>query len=179
VKELQERRWYYMNEGDLKSIEDICEQTWEPLYRYIYYKVQNREEAEDITQETYVKSLSYPKLNKIEFKEYIAFFKTVAMNIIKDRWRQNKTRGTNINIDSIAQNEASVEDISDITTQQLFIKSSLDKLNEDQRKVVELRIIKGYSVSETAEIMDKKEGNIRVLQYRALKDLVDIMTENK
>ena len=38
--------------GDHKSIEQICLTTWEPLYRFIYYKVQNREEAEDITQET-------------------------------------------------------------------------------------------------------------------------------
>lgn len=165
-----------MNEDDLKSIEAICEQTWEPLYRYVYYKVQNREEAEDITQETYVKSLSYPEFNKIEHKGYIAFFKTVAMNIVRDRWRQNKIRGTNINIDSISVNEASVDDISD-TDQQLFIRSSLDKLNEEQRKVIELRILKGYSVSETAEAMEKKEGNVRVLQYRALKNLSDIMNK--
>ena len=160
---------------DLKSIDDICEQTWEALYRYIYYKVQNREEAEDITQETYIKSLSYPKFNNIKFNEYIAFFKTVALNLIRDRWRKNKIRGTNINLDSIAYSKASVNDISD---QQLFIKSSLDKLNEEQRKVIELRIIEGYSVSETAELMGKKEGNIRVLQYRALKNLVNIMNEN-
>lgn len=168
-----------MNESDLKSIEDICEQTWEPLYRYIYYKVQNKEEAEDITQETYVKSLSYQKFNKIKFNGYIAFFKTVAMNIIKDRWRQNKIRGTNINIDSISHNETSVEDISDITNQRLFIKSLLNQLNEEQRKVIELRIIMGYSVSDTAKQMDKKEGNVRVLQYRALKNLEFIMNENK
>lgn len=37
-------------EGDLKAIENICVVTWEPLYRFIYYKVQNREEAEDITR---------------------------------------------------------------------------------------------------------------------------------
>ncbi len=168
-----------MNEDNLKSIEDICEQTWEPLYRYIYYKVQNREEAEDITQETYVKSLSYPKFNKIEFNRYIAFFKTVAMNIIKDRWRQNKIRGSNINIDSISPSEVSMDDISDITNQQLFIKNSLKKLNEKQRKVIELRILKGYSVSETAKLMDLTEGNTRVLQYRALKNLEKIMNENK
>ena len=165
-----------MNEGDLKSIEAICEQTWEPLYRYVYYKVQNREEAEDITQETYVKSLSYPKFNKIKREGCIAFFKTVAMNIIRDRWRQNKIRGTNINIDSISLNAASVDDMSD-TDQQLFIMSSLDKLNEEQRNVIELRILKGYSVSETAKAMEKKEGNIRVIQYRALKNLVDIINK--
>jgi RNA polymerase sigma-70 factor (ECF subfamily) len=166
-----------MNEDELKSIEGICEQTWKPLYRYIYYKVQNREEAEDITQETYVKSLSYLKFNKIELNDHIAFLKTVALNIIKDRWRQNRNRGSNINIDSIAHSEAFIEDISDIANQQLFIRSSLDKLNEEQRKVIELRIIKGYPVSETARLMGKKEGNIRVLQYRALKNLLDIMSE--
>jgi len=167
-----------MNEDEWKSIEDICKQTWEPLYRYIYYKVQNREEAEDITQETYAKSLSYPKFNEIEFKGYIAFFKTVAINIIRDRWRQNKIRGTNINIDSIAHTEASANDITHITNQQLYIKGLLEKLNEEQRKVIDLRIIKGYSVSETAKLMGKKEDNIRVLQHRALKNLADIINKN-
>lgn len=45
-------------EGDRKAIEKLCLATWESLYRFIYYKVQNREEAEDITQETYVKTLN-------------------------------------------------------------------------------------------------------------------------
>ncbi|WP_243120828.1 hypothetical protein [Pelotomaculum sp. FP] len=45
-----------IREGDFRSIEQICLATWEPLYRFIYFKVQNREEAEDITQETYVKT---------------------------------------------------------------------------------------------------------------------------
>lgn len=39
-------------EGDLKSIEEICSETWKPLYRFIYWRVQNREEAEEIVQET-------------------------------------------------------------------------------------------------------------------------------
>lgn len=168
-----------MNEDDLKSIEDICEKTWEPLYRYIYYKVQNREEAEDLTQETYAKALSYPKLDKIGFGRYMSFFKTVALNLIKDRWRRNKIRGTNLNIDSISQIEASTDDIADITNQQLYIRRSLNKLNEEQRRVIELRIINGYSVSETAKLMDISAGNVRVLQYRALKNLVAIMNEEE
>lgn len=97
------------------------------------------------------------------------------MNIIKDRWRQNKSRGTNIDIASIAPIENAVEDLSDITNEQLLIKSSLEQLNEDQGKVIELRILKGFSVSETANLLGKSEGNIRVLQYRALKNLATIM----
>ncbi|NLX63823.1 MAG: sigma-70 family RNA polymerase sigma factor [Clostridiaceae bacterium] len=168
-----------MNDDNMKSIAAICENTWEPLYRYIYYRVQNREEAEDITQETYVKSLSYSKFNEIEPDRYMAFLKTVAINIIRDRWRKSKTMGTNTNIDSVPEIEASTEDMEEMANRQLFIKRSLSKLNEDQRKVIELRIINGYSVSETARIMGIKPGNVRVLQYRALKNLVVIMNEKE
>jgi len=44
--------------------------------------------------------------------------------------------------------------------------------------VVELRILKGYSVTETAKIIDKKETTVRVLQYRALKNLASILKDN-
>lgn len=37
-------------QNDKKSIEEIYSQTWETLYRYVYFRVQNRQEAEDITQ---------------------------------------------------------------------------------------------------------------------------------
>ena len=72
-----------MTEDNLKYIAEICKQTWEPLYRFIYYKVQNREEAEDITQETYARSLSWHGFDRIGPGGYMPFFKTVAMNIIR------------------------------------------------------------------------------------------------
>jgi len=58
---LKEETLKKAQDGDLKSIEDICSLTWETVYRFVYYKVQNRQEAEDITQETYVKALSIYK----------------------------------------------------------------------------------------------------------------------
>lgn len=48
-------------EKDTDAIEEICSLTWKTVYRFIYFKVQNRQEAEDITQETYVRTLSYLK----------------------------------------------------------------------------------------------------------------------
>lgn len=80
-------------EGDLHSIENICLKMWEPLYRYIYYKVQNREEAEDITQETFVRTFTYCKKKKLGLDKWPGFLRTVALNILRDRWRQKKRRG--------------------------------------------------------------------------------------
>lgn len=80
---LDENEFNKARKGDLKSIEEICANTWEPLYRYIYYKVQNREEAEDITQETFVKAISYMQKGSTRIEKYISFLKTVSLNGFK------------------------------------------------------------------------------------------------
>jgi len=165
-------------ESNNDSIEAICSSTWETVYRYIYYKVQNREEAEDITQETYAKALSYLKKGSINPDKYIGFLKTVALNVLRDLWRKKKRRGTHIDLESMNPLEHSIEDPSDISTERILIENALIQLNKEQRTVIELRIIKGHSVAETARIMNKKEVTIRVMQHRALQVLAAILKTN-
>lgn len=84
-----------------KSIEEVCSDTWEVIYRFIYSKVQNRQEAEEITQETYVKALAYLQKNNIKIDKYTAYLKTISLNIIRDKWRKNKRQGKVIDIEAI------------------------------------------------------------------------------
>lgn len=161
------------------SIEEICSATWEPVYRYIYYKVQNREEAEDITQETYAKALSYLKKGNINPDKYIGFLKTVALNILRDLWSKKKRRGTHVDLEAMNPLDHSLEDPSEMRTERILIENALIQLNKEQRTVIELRIIKGHSVAETARIMNKKEVTIRVMQYRALQVLAEILKTSK
>ncbi|MDF2841461.1 MAG: putative sigma factor [Clostridia bacterium] len=163
---------------DEKTIEEICSSTWEPLYRFIYYKVQNREEAEDITQETYVKAISYFQKNNIKIEAYIAYLKVVSLNVLRDRWRKSKLKGNVVDIDAINPAEISVEDSTEKSAQKDMLQNALSSVKEEYRTVVELRILKGYSVAETSKIMNKKEGAIRVLQHRALKEIAEILKKN-
>jgi RNA polymerase sigma-70 factor (ECF subfamily) len=168
-----------MNEEQLRFAAEVCRQTWEPLYRFVYYRVQNREEAEDVTQETFFKALSSPRFHEIGRTEHLAFFKAVAANLIRDRWRRDKARGTMVDIDSLPEGEIFSAGVTDAVDEQLLIREALAQLGEEQRKVVGLRILKGYSVSETARIMGIKAGHVRVLQYRALKNLADILSKEE
>ncbi len=163
---------------DVKSIEEICSATWEPLYRYVYFKVQNRQEAEDITQEAYVRVLSYSHKGASRPENFIAYLKTTALNVIRDRWRKDKRRGTEVDLETINPLEAAVEDLSEESSRRILIENSLKRLGQDQRRVIELRIIKGFSVAQTAGMMDKTASAIRVLQYRALQTLANILEEN-
>lgn len=166
-------------QGDREAIEEICTETWKPLYRYIYYKVQNREEAEDITQETFVKALAYMHKNTATIEKFIAFLKAVSLNVLRDKWRKNKRHGMVIDIDQINPEEIASEDPSEAGAQRAVIEEALDRLNEEQRTVIDLRILKGYSAAETAAVMGKKENTVRVIQYRALRNLADILKNNE
>jgi len=176
---LEKAKLLRAQEGDIKSIEEICSSTWEPLYRFIYHLVQNREEAEDITQETYVRALSKVQSGDTGIDRYVSYLKAVSLNIVRDRWRRKKRRGITISLDDAKPVDAAVENAEAEVLQRDFIESALNKLNEEQRSVIELRILKGYSVAETAKIMDKKDGTVRVIQYRALKNLAALMKSDR
>ncbi|MCC2684412.1 MAG: polymerase, sigma-24 subunit, subfamily [Paenibacillaceae bacterium] len=164
-----------MTSAEAKSIEEICTATWESLYRFVYFKVQNRQEAEDTTQETYVKAYSHLQSGKVAPDKYIAFLKTIALNLIRDSWRRKKRRGPSIDVESVDPAHFAVEDHTEESAQRQAVQEALAQLNEDQRTVIELRILKGYSVADTAKLMGKQEVAIRVIQHRALKQMASLL----
>jgi len=163
--------------GDLKAIEKICLATWKPLYRFIYYKVQNREEAEDITQETYVKTFNYVHKNNLPPENFLGFMKKVSLNVIRDRWRQKKRGGVLVNFHEINPEETATMDQQNEIAQRILLESALAKLSEEQRHILDLRIIKGYSAAETAKQIGKTEAAVRTAQYRALQALAQILDD--
>ncbi len=175
----EEKRKINAREFDLSAVERLCTDTWEAVYRYIYYRVQNREEAEDITQETYARAISFMQKQNARMDNKISFLKKVSLNILRDRWRKAKGRPSEVNMDELNPGEVSTDDFSLSSTERQVITDALNELNEAQRMVVELRIIRGYSVTETARIMNKTEGAVRTLQYRAIKNLSEILKNNE
>jgi RNA polymerase sigma-70 factor (ECF subfamily) len=164
--------------GDHQSIEQICRTEWEPLYRFIYYKVQNREEAEDVTQETFVRALTCWRTQKPDVANWSGYLKKIAFNIIRDRWRQKQRRGIMIDFESINPGDIITADEQKIIIQRVQIENALALLSEDHRKILDLRILKGHSVAEAAALTGKTQATVRTTQYRALKALAKILKEN-
>lgn len=161
--------------GDLQAIEQLCLATWEPLYRFVYFKVQNREETEDITQETYLKTLTYWRDHQGFPDNLPGFMKTIALNIIRDRWRQKKRRGIPVSFLEINSGETAAADQQNDVAQRLLVESALAKLSEDHRIILDLRIVKGYSSAETAKFVGKTEAAVRTAQHRALQALAALL----
>lgn len=68
-----------------------------------------------------------------------------------------------------------LEDFADSLTEKNRLEEAINRLTKEQQTVIELRIVKGYTVVETAKLMEKTEGAVRVMQLRAVKALAKLL----
>lgn len=168
----------HTSEKHKEFMEEICTATWRELYHFVYYKVQNREEAQDITQETYARAIAYLEKHRNTVLDYRNYLKTIAMNILRDQWRK-KQRGERVDAEEVYSLEMGEGDFTDEVNERTVVEEALKQLTAKQQEVITLRIIKGYSAADTARIMGCKEGTVRVIQYRALQALSELLEEKE
>lgn len=156
-----------MEKDTQTSMETWYQQTVSRLYRFTYALLQNREEAEDITQETYFRCLRKDP----EILPPYPYLKQTARNLINDRYRHWKITQNHTENQLTSDNSATEED----WINQTLVKEAMNRLPSHYRQVLQLRILKGYSRKETAERMERSEDTIRGLQYRALQALRDLL----
>lgn len=150
------------------------------LYRFVYFKVGSREEAEDLCSAVFLKTWSYILENNLrEHKTLKALIYKVARNLIIDYYRKNKNKETisldgESEIEIIDQGQSAARAL-ELKTDLLVIETKLPELKDEYREVIILRFVNEFSIKEIAEILDKSKGNIRVLIFRALKALKELV----
>jgi len=144
------------------------------IYRFIYFKVGKKEDAEDITSLVFLKSWDYIQNNKLEdYKTLKAFFYKVARNAVIDHYRKNSGL-ENISIDKeegsidIVDEKIDLEKAFDIKLDYEKLMSAMASLKGEYREVLMLRYINELSIKEIADILEKDKGNVRVLLFRAI-----------
>jgi RNA polymerase sigma-70 factor, ECF subfamily len=146
------------------------------LYRFIYHKVGNRQDAEDLTAQVFMKATQSLNIEQDE-QSQLAWLYQVARTTIADHWRVYY-KGSVLSLDEMQEANGYQEfaegrplmesppEPEDPATRQVGI--ILAGLPENYRQVLTLRFLQGYSLKETAAAMNISEGNVKVLQYRAL-----------
>lgn len=144
----------------------------EQIMRHISFRVSNNKEAQDIFQETFLRTWK-SLVNEQRIENIRAFLYMVARNLIIDYYRK-KSR-TNISLEDLGAQEPFSNDVSERTSNKLEvekIKSAIESLEtDDEREIVYMRYVDDLSVKEIAAMTEKTPNNIRVICYRGLKKL--------
>ena len=120
---------------------DIQEQ-YDKIYRYCYFKLHNRELAEDVTQETFLRYLK--NYNCITTVSALKYLYTIARNLCVDEYRKTKTES----LDETIPNDIMEETL--ITN--LAVKAALSKLTTEEQELLLLRYVNEVPVSTLGKI---------------------------
>jgi RNA polymerase sigma-70 factor, ECF subfamily len=149
------------------------------VYRFVLYRVSGDNAlAEDITSEVFVRALRKIKGFTWQGRDVGAWFLTIARNLVLDHFKSGRFRLEVVGAEPVESTREGVVDpedaaLSRVSQQDLY--RAIQRLGNEQQEVIYWRFIQGYSVAESAAAMDKSEGAIKALQYRAVKALYKLV----
>jgi RNA polymerase sigma-70 factor (ECF subfamily) len=104
---------------------------------------------------------------------------TISHNLIVDFYRTKKDRAY-LEAEVLASDSASSPERStEASFEQQRLRRAILQLGGDEQQVVILRFMEGFEFAEIASLMEKKEGNVRVILHRALVKLRNILEKDK
>jgi RNA polymerase sigma-70 factor, ECF subfamily len=142
------------------------------IYRFVYARVGNHPDAEDLTAQVFVRAVEQLDTTR-EPGQVAAWLYRVAHNAVADYWRAFY-RLPLIGADHVAPgwepaDESGKDRVEPDDRAAVRVHALLRRLPDQYRRVLELRFLQRLSVAETARELGISNGNARVLQYRALR----------
>ncbi len=160
---------------DREAFAQLYDRFVDRIFRYIYYKVGARAEAEDLTAQVFMKAWEAIGHYQWMDRPFAAWLYRIAHNIVVDYFR---TRRDISSLDEMPfieeENAASLEEITQRHMTAEVLRRAISRLTQDQQRVIILRFLEGYSTEQVAQILDKQPGAVRTLQHRALAGLSNI-----
>ena len=147
------------------------------VYGFIYAKVGNRETAEDLTSEVFTKAVAYLDQERSD-TSIVAWLYRVAHNAVNDYWRAIQ-RTPVIALDEARLLRRTLPSRETPRQEKTAARAAalLEHLPANYKQVLTCRLLDGLSVAETATKMATSEGNVKVLQHRALKRAAELREE--
>lgn len=158
--------------GSLQAVGELYERFLPRVYRYVTARVGRLQDAEDVTAEVFVKMVkALPRYEDRRLPFGAWLFKLARNEVISFRRRS----GSGPQLVGLEERSAlSLSDPGEKAEQAALlgeVRAAVKALPEAQRDVVTLRLMADLSIAETARVLDKREGTVKVLQHKALERL--------
>lgn len=151
------------------------------IYRFVYFKLRSKEEAEDVTNDIFLRAWNYLiSSDQKQIQSLSGFLYTIARNTVIDIYRQRaKKQVIHVEKEELEkiQSQENLEESLESKEKKSQIEKYLYTLKQEYQEVIILHYIEELSISEIAQMLGKKPLNIRVLLHRSLKKLKSLMNE--
>lgn len=165
-----------MNDTDDSVFHRLYEEYHQHIFRFLIYMTRDRDLAEDLTHEVYVRVLkSYGRFEGESTEKTWLF--SIAKNLALDHFRKTAVRRKHAfdaydwEKSELVSMRALPDEIFLMDEEKKKLLDALDTCTGDQKMVIHMRFIHDLSIAESAEILDWTEGKVKTTQHRAIKSL--------
>jgi RNA polymerase sigma-70 factor (ECF subfamily) len=167
----EEQGWIRRAQKDPEKFGPLYQKYYEQIFRYIYQRMDDQEQALDVTSQVFMKALK--NINKFEFRglPLSSWLYRIAKSELYQAFRDKKALRT-VNLETVhltSMVQDMEEEQNDGNRERLF--KVLKCLNEKDLQLIELRYFEKRSYKEIGEILDLTENNAKVKSFRALEKL--------
>ena len=162
--------------GDSSAFGSLYDHYQAMIYRFVLIKVSSREEAEDITHHVFLSA--WQKVGTYRHRGYpfSSWLYQIARNQVVDHYRSRRPTAA---IDAVDPEQfaspAAAEFALPTKLEMEAVREAMKKLKSDHEDVIIFRFIEDLSLKETAAMMKKTEGAIKLMQHRAMRELKKIL----
>ena len=159
--------------NDPNAFAELYDEYFDKIYRYIALKIGDREEAEDMTQQVFLKA--YQSISSFKWKgvPFSAWLYRIAHNLIVDYLRKNTKRPDTLP-DEVEVTDNTSKSPEELVEKRMDIEQVMEAarhLTEAQREVISLRFAGEMPIAQVAKVMGKSQGAIKALQHSAIVSL--------
>lgn len=171
---LEEARQY-----DAQALTEVYDRYSKAIYRYLYRYLGNAEQAEDLTSEVFLRLLQSLNTARAPHDQLQGWLYRVAHNLAMDWFRhQGKMKETPLDTELVADADSPSRALEQHQAQEQ-VRAAVRKLTVEQQRVIILRFGEGFKIAEVARLMEKSEGAIKTLQYRAIRHLGKLLEQQE
>jgi RNA polymerase sigma-70 factor, ECF subfamily len=159
-------------EGDRDALEELYLIHFDRIYGYLHMSVGNRQDAEDLTTQTFLKMLESIRRFRWRSAPFSAWLFRIAHNLAMDhfraarRWQPEEEPPEPAGSEEPSAEQGALEAIGRESMLEL-----IERLSHEQKQVLTLKFVFNFSNGEVATILGKTEGAVKSLQHRALVSL--------
>jgi RNA polymerase sigma-70 factor (ECF subfamily) len=158
--------------GQRDALEELYLIHFDRIYSYLHMSVGNRQDAEDLTTQTFLKMLE--SIGKFRFRSapFSAWLFRIAHNLAMDHFRAARRWQPEENVpEPPGQVEQSAEDEALHAIGRASMLELIEGLSHEQQQVLTLKFVFNFGNAEVATILGKTDGAVKSLQHRALVSL--------
>lgn len=157
-------------EGAHEKFAELYDQYADPIFRFIFHKTFDRELAEDLTGDVFLRAMEKIDSFNADRGKFSTWLYTIARNRITDHWRSHREHS---DVDDV-WDLASLDDVADAANKKLMgeqLHAAMQKLSPDAREILTLRFWQDLSWQQVADITEKSESAVKMSASRSIKSL--------